>query len=67
VNSKPIGVIEPGPVELAVTEIGQLLDLRGAKIVTCDGFRHLAVAGLDARGVKAGVFKNLHCRFQPGL
>ena len=40
--------------------IGKLLDLCGAEVVTCDGIRHLAIAGLDARGVKAGVFKNLH-------
>jgi len=66
-EQQPVRVAEPGTVKLAVAEIHQLLDLGGTEIVPGDGIGHLAVTGLDARGVKAGVLENLHCRFQPGL
>lgn len=59
-EQQPVGVIEFGTVELAVAEIGKLLDLCAAKVVTGDGISHLAIAGLDARDIKPGVFKNLH-------
>ena len=59
-EEQPVGVIEFGAIELAVTEIGEFLHLRGAEVVPCDGIGHFAIAGLDARGIEAGVFKNLH-------
>jgi hypothetical protein len=63
-KQQAVGVIELRPVELAVAEIDELLDLRRTKIVPGDGIDDPAVAGLDARGVEVGVFKNLHGRFQ---
>ncbi len=59
-EQQPIGAIELGPVELAVSQVREFLDLGGVKVVAGDGFGHLAVGGLDARRVEADVFENFH-------
>ncbi len=42
-KQQAVGVVEPRPVELAVAEIGELLDLRRAEVVGGDRLDHLAV------------------------
>ena len=61
-EQQTVSVIEFGPVELAMAKVGKLLDLCSPEVLTCDGISDLAIAGSDTRGVKPGVFKNLHQR-----
>ena len=59
-KQQPVGVIELRPVEPAVAEIGELLDLCGAEVAAGDGVDHPAIAGPDTGGVEVGVFEDLH-------
>ena len=56
-KQQPVGVIELCAVELAVAEVGELLDLCGAEVAAGDGLSHLAIGGLDTGGVEADVFE----------
>ncbi len=47
-EQQPVGVIQLRPVELAVAQIGELLDLGSTEVVASDGRGHLVVAGFDA-------------------
>ena len=59
-EQQPVSAIQPGPVKLAVAEIGQLFNLGGPKIQTRNRVRHFAITGLDARNIQTGVFENFH-------
>lgn len=61
-EQQAIGVIQLGPVELAVGDVGELLDFRLAEIVAGNGVGHLPVLGLVARGVEAYIFEDFHDR-----
>ena len=66
-EQQAVGVIELRPIKLAVGEAGKFLDLRRAEIVARDGINDLAVACLDAGGIKADVFENFHGETMGGM
>jgi hypothetical protein len=57
------GVVEPRPVELAVAEVGQLLDVGRAEVVALDGGANLVVRRPDSGAGEGGLFENLY-RFE---
>ncbi len=59
-KEQAIGIIEPRPIKLAISEMLQFLDLRRAEIPLCQGLGYLGVGTLHAVGVESGVGQNAH-------
>jgi hypothetical protein len=59
-KNQPVRVIEPSPIEFAISSARQFPYLSCAKITVCDRGYYLKVGGLYPRSVQISEFENLH-------